>query len=162
MRPRTAAVALAVIAAAVAAWYFWPSPASEIRRRLHALAADVNQGASDGLHGVARAARIGTYFTDDVVIDLGQGTAPIEGRETLMGMVARLEPRTAQFRLTFEDVNVRMQGDSDAEVSLTAEIERQGKTPRDASMDAREFTLALSKVGADWRIARVRAVETIR
>lgn len=162
MSRRSAGIAAAVAGVAVAVWYFWPGDAAVIRSRLQALALDVNQSATTGVGAAARAAVIGAYFTDDVAIDLGQGTAIIEGRDTLVGMLARLEPRIAQFSIRFEDANVHLRGESSADVSLTAEITRSDSAPRDTSMDAREFAVTFRKVGNEWLIARVRAVETIR
>ena len=78
---------------------------------------------------IAHAARIGTYFTEDIVVDLGKGTPPIQGRETLIGMAARLQPRTAAFTLELLDITVEMRSPSTAEVSLTAAFRRRGRRP---------------------------------
>ena len=95
----------------------------EIRRRLDGLSAEINTGVTEGLSSAVRAAAIGSYFTDDVTIDLGPGTAPIHGRDTVIGMTARLQPRTSVFRLKFVDVTPRVLPDrTSASVSLTAEI----------------------------------------
>ena len=59
----------------------------------------MNASTKDGLGTAARAAQIGSYFTEDAVVDFGGGSRPIQGRETLMGMAARLQPRTAAFRM---------------------------------------------------------------
>ena len=41
------------------------------------------------------------------MVELGQGSPPIQGRETLLGMVSRLQPpRTSAFVLEMDDVNV--------------------------------------------------------
>ena len=53
----------------------------------------MNASTKDGLGTALRAAQIGSYFTEDAVVELGEGAAPIKGRDTLMGMVARLQPR---------------------------------------------------------------------
>ena len=45
----------------------------------------------------ARSAQLGTFFTEDVDVELGSGAAPIHGRATIIGMAARLQPRTAAF-----------------------------------------------------------------
>ena len=42
-------------------------------RRLDALRDEVNASTKDGLGTALRAAQIGSYFTDDVVVDLGEG-----------------------------------------------------------------------------------------
>ena len=67
------------------------------------------------------AAEIGGYFTDDVTVELGEGSPPIKGRDTLIGMITRLQPRTAEFRLELDDVTIEVvPGSNAADVLLTA------------------------------------------
>jgi hypothetical protein len=165
MRDRRAAVAIAVIVAA-AAVFFWlraRSDEAEIRRRLDRLAAEINTGVTEGLGTTARAAAIGSYFTDDVTIDLGPGTEPILGRDSLVGMAARLQPRTSVFRVEFVDVTPKISHDgASATVSLTAEIINTSISTREPSLDAREFSFEMTHDGGVWRIRRVKSVETIK
>ena len=103
----------------------------------------------------ARAAQLGVFFTDDIEVELGQGAAPIKGRETILGMAARLQPRTAAFTLKFEDITVAMApGGESADVHLTAEFIRRSFTTGEESLDAREFTLGVQRSRrrvAGWR-----------
>lgn len=156
-----------VVALAAVAFFVWRSRASDdervIRERLEALRAEVNSSTGDGIGTVARAANIGSYFTEDVVVDLGQGTAPILGRLTLMGIAERLQPRTAAFRLELDDVGVDMTpGAATADVTLTASFIRRTISTGEESRDAREFALALTKTGGTWRIARLTAIDVLR
>lgn len=162
---RNAAVVVAVAALAVGGWYLLvPAGGSaNVRTRLHALSHMINSSTVDGLGPEARSAQLGAFFTDDVDIDLGQGAAPIRGRDTLIGMAGRLQPRTAAFQLRFEDVTIALAADGEtADVHLTAEIIRRSITTGDESLDAREFTLGMRRVGTDWQIARVTAVDTLK
>src|SRR5262245_34044595 len=107
MTARRLAGAAALLAAlGIAAWFFLGrgDEATIITARLNTLAAEINQSTVDGLGTVARAVQLSTYFTEDVEIDLGQGAAPIRGRGTVIGMAERLQPRTAAFKLSFQDV----------------------------------------------------------
>ena len=105
---RNAAIVLTVAALAIAGWYLLvPGGGSaNVRARLQALSDMINSSTVDGLGPEARGAQLGAFFTDDVDVDLGGGAAPIRGRETLIGMAGRLQPRTAAFRLQFEDVTI--------------------------------------------------------
>jgi ketosteroid isomerase-like protein len=156
-------VAAAAVAAAVWVVYtFWPSHERAIRRQLDALAQTVNEDAADGLGTVARAAQIGGYFTDDVVIELGQGVAPIHGRESVIGMAARLPPGKGGYDLRFEDVTVTVGPAGDAaDVNAAAMMTRNDATG-ERSTDAREVSLGMKKVDGIWRIARVTAIDTLR
>jgi hypothetical protein len=164
--PRRVLVAsAAVIAAAVAVWFVTQSAdeTTQIRRRLDALSAAVNASTTDGRGPGARAHEFGTYFTDDIEIDLGSGTAPILGRATLISMAERLQPRTAAFKLKFEDVTVAVGADgTSADVHLTAEFIRRDLVSGGQSLDAREFTLVMSRGSEGWQIRRVAAVDTLK
>jgi SnoaL-like domain len=159
-------IALVVVAALglVLAWRSWgPSDERAVRQRLDALTVDLNATAGEGLGAVAHAADLGSFFNDDVIVDLGEGATPIVGRATLVGMASRLQRRTAAFRLRFDDVGVRLGPDrTTADVTLTASFVARADGADDDSMDAREFTLNLTKRSGVWRIGRVTAVDTLR
>ena len=161
MNRRNAGIAAVVVAAGVWAWFvFWPSREARIERRLQAFAEEFNESTTDGLGTVARAARLGSYFTEDAIVDLGRGSPPLHGRETLIGMAARLQPRTSAFRLELLDMTVAIRSDDVANVSLTAAFGRgPGGTE---SMDARELAITMVETGGEWRMSQVRVVETFR
>ena len=163
--PRLVLVVGVVVLVGVAAWYAATSngEGADIRRRLQALSADVNQGTTDGRAPQERAMHLASYFTDDVDVDLGRGAAPIKGRETLIGIAERLQPRTSAFSLRFVDMTVAMApGGETADVHLTAEIIRRSITTGEQSLDAREFTIGMRRVGGEWMISRVTAVDTLK
>jgi hypothetical protein len=163
-RRAVAGLVTAALALTAVVWLSWPAgEEAAIRARLETFCTDVNAGATEGLGTVARAATIGAYFTDVATVDLGRGTAPISGRETIIGMATRLQPRTSAFRLKFDDVDVKLApGASSADVTLTASFIRRSITSGEESMDASEFRLAMAKDAGTWRIARVTAVETLK
>lgn len=153
---------LVVVAGGLWAWRnLMPSDERDVARRLHDLGAEFNASTTDGLGTAARAARFGTYFTEDVVVELGGGSPPITGRDTLIGMAARLQPRTAAFILDFRDVTVTVLDPARAQASLTAVIRRRVIGSDEESLDAREFALEMEKAGGEWVISHVAAVETL-
>jgi hypothetical protein len=158
------AAALALLALAVYVWRARETPDERaITGRLEALRSEVNASTKDGLGTAARAAQIGTYFTDDTVVELGGGSPPIKGRDTLMGMVARLQPRIAAFRMDLDDVTIEMvPGGDAADVLLTASFVRRSISSGEESFDAREYALVMTKVNGAWRIARITAIDTLR
>jgi len=160
---RFAAVRILVAAVFLcAACSWWGDERHAIRARLDAFEERVNASAPEGIGSVTRTVEIGQYFTEDVSVDLGDGTAPIAGREMLMGIAARLQARTSEFRLDFADVNVQLApGGESAEVDLTAQFIRRAAGSRQ-SMDAREFKLTMRREEGEWRIAQVVAVETLK
>ena len=157
------AVVVAVLAAGVIIWRTRDTPDERaITARLEALRNEVNLSTRDGLGTAARAAQIGSYFTDDAVVELGRGSQPITGRDTLMGMVARLQPRTAAFRMDLDDVSVEVvPGGDTADVLLTASFVRRSISTGEESLDAHEYALVMTKAGGPWRIARITAIDTL-
>jgi hypothetical protein len=161
-----AARAAALLAFAVAAFFVWRGRSSGDERAIHSriesLRTEINGTAAGGLHSASRAAQIGSYFTEDAVVDFGRGASPITGRSTLIGMALRLQPRTSAFRLDIDDVGVEMRpGASEAEVTLTASFMLRSSTGEE-SRDAREFLLVLTRASGTWQIARVTAIDTLR
>lgn len=161
---RRGQIAVAVIAIA-AAGLWWCRGGSTAEREVRALfvnfATEFNSGATDGLGLIARVARIGESFTPDVVIELGQGSPPIHGREVLMGMAGRLQPRTAAFVLELDDVNVDVKDSDHANVTFTALI-RPSVASGGESIDAREFEAEVVRADRRWQVSRVVAVDTLR
>ena len=159
-----AGVLLVLVGAGVFAWRTRETPDErEIRSRLDSLRTEVNTSTKDGIGVAVHAAQIGGYFTEDAVVELGDGAAPIKGRETLIGMVARLQPRTAAFRMDLEDVTIEMVPGSDtADVLLTASFVRRNISTGEESLDAREYALVMIKADNTWRIARITAIDTLR
>jgi hypothetical protein len=156
-------VLVAVAAVGSWIWHTYASPEERaVRGRLDALAAEFNAATTDGLGTAIRAARLGQYFTEKVVVELGQGSPPIHGRETLVGMAARLQPRTAAFVLELDDVTIQLVDAARADVALTVVIRRRSMASGEESLDAREFSAEMQKDGGEWRISRVVAVDTLR
>jgi hypothetical protein len=158
------ALAAAVIACGLIAWWMFAGGAeAAIQRQLAGLVDHVNRPAGEGLGAVSHAADVGSYFTEDVVIDLGPGTTPIQGRTMLVGMGARLQPRLAVYRLSLDDINVDLdETESTADVQLTASFTTRSAATGQDSVDAREFTLKMRSESGTWRIARVTSVSTLR
>lgn len=167
MNRRHAIRAVVLLALGLVGYFVWRRDESDderaIRARLEGLRDEINRSTTDGLGTVAHAAQIGSYFTEDLTIELGEGATAIHGRDTLIGITARLQPRTAAFRLEIDDVSVDMvPGGEAADVLLTASFLRRNFSTRDESRDAREFALVCHKNAGTWRIARVTAVDTLR
>jgi hypothetical protein len=160
----SAVILLVLLAAAIFAWRSRATPDErEIQARLGALRNEVNASTKDGLGTALRAAQIGSYFTDDAVVELGEGAAPIKGRDTVMGMVARLQPRTAAFRMDLDDITIDMaSGSTAADVLLTASFVRRNISTGEEALDAREYALVMTKADGTWRISRITAIDTLR
>lgn len=135
------------------------------RQRLQEFVQVVNAspGQANGVTAAAHAAHVAGFFTDDVQIALGDGATPIHGREMLMHMILRLQPRTAEYQVALADVKAKIVAPGEAvEAELTAEFIRRTPGVSRTSMDAREFLVTMRFEDGEWRIARVTAVATLR
>jgi hypothetical protein len=161
---RRATIAVSALAVAALAWLFWPeSDEAAIRRRLRDVVEEANARTGEGLEAVAKAARIGAYFTENVVVDLGKGAAPVSGRQMLIGMAASPQRPSAPLVVALEDITVVKRPGADvADVTLTATLTGTEIGTGERTMDAREFALEVRREAGEWRIARVVAVDTLR
>jgi hypothetical protein len=155
-------IALGLAAALASGCSWWGNDKAAITARLRAFTQVVNAAAPEGLGSVSHAGEIAAFFTDDAVVELGSGSTPIAGRETLMAMAVRLQPRLAQYTIGFADANISFAPDrQSADVTLTVEFINRDQTARQ-QMDAREFKLAMRRVDDEWKMSRVTAVETLK
>lgn len=139
----------------------FPSDENRIRGRLDGLAADAGKVSAD-VAGLAVAARIGTYFTEDVVIEPGQGLDPLRGRDTIMGLATRMRGNATDVRVSVADARIvvadsRRTADVDVTVSIRRAVPGSGE-----SLDAREFSLVMVKNDDVWQISRVTSIDTLR
>lgn len=157
------ALAAALLAAAVFGWRAWTGgEEAVIRARLASFVAAVNSKPGEGLGAVAHAADIGSYFTEDVQIDLGPGTNPIQGRSMLIGIASRLQSRLSAFELVLEDVVVELTGETTADVQLTASFIRRDTAAGLEPMDPTEFAVLMTQADGTWRIGRLTVVQVLR
>jgi hypothetical protein len=156
-------ILFAAVVLGIGAWRVWsPDAKRDVRRRLNAFAAEFNETSGEGLAPVAHAARLGGYFTEDVVVELGEGAPPIRGRQTLIAMAARLHPRTAAFTLELVDEHVTITTPSSAEVSLTAAFRRRGRSTDEDAFEAQELALRMVKIDGKWLVSEVNSVEPFK
>jgi hypothetical protein len=163
MRPwRIALIAATAVALVLAARAFWPSEERRIRSRLDELASVASERGGDGLERMARAARLGQFFTPEVVIDLGAPFPELKGRETIVALWAKAGAGTDEFGVRLADVRVEVNADGTTATSrLTAIL--SDSTPRllADTADARELQLELTRQAGYWQVARVVGIEAI-
>src|SRR5918994_1186854 len=127
MTRRTLAGLTAVVIAAGALWWWSVGSSDErqVRRLFEDFAEELNAGTTSGFGTLPHLARLSEFIHPEIVVELGQGSPPIQGRETLLGMVSRLQPRTSAFVLEMDDVTVEFTDADHGEVTFTALIRRR-------------------------------------
>jgi hypothetical protein len=165
MSQRTLGALVIAIAVAAGAYWWWNAGSSDerqVRRLFQDFTAELNAGTTSGFGTLAHIARLAEFFSPDVVVEFGQGSPPIQGRETILGMVGRLQPRTSAFVLEMDDVNVEFTAPDRGEVTFTAVIRRRSFESGEESIDAREFSGEVARLDGRWRVTRVVAIDTLR
>ena len=155
--PMAAAAVVAAVLLGVGYRVLFPSDEQRIRQRLEELIAALNHPA-EGLDAMTRAAQIGRAFTTDVEVQTREGMT-IRGKDTLMAIATRLQPRTEGLNVEIRDVSVTKDDETHAHVELTATYIDPAGDGR--AIDATEFTLQVVKPERDWLIARVAPVRVL-
>jgi hypothetical protein len=160
---RVVAIVVALAAAYYAYRWYFPDDEAVIRARLDDLAATVSHtGGGEGFSTITRAAKFGTFFTRDVVIEIGGGFAPIRGRDMVLALAAKAQVPGEGFTIRFVDVTVTVDP-SGLSALATMTATAQGRSLGDLqAIDARELEMAFLKVEGEWQIERVTGVETIQ
>jgi hypothetical protein len=164
MTRRTLAGLTAVVIAAGALWWWSVGSSDErqVRRLFEDFAEELNAGTTSGFGTLTHLARLSEFIHPEIVVELGQGSPPIQGRETLLGMVSRLQPRTSAFVLEMDDITVEFTDADHGEVTFTALIRRRSVDSAEESIDAREFGAEVVRSGGHWRVSRIVAIDTLR
>lgn len=158
---RRAIIAAAIVlGVAVAAWQFWPTEARRIRRTLDAIAQTVNERPAEGVGQVARTAQLARFFTDDVVIEPGEGREDIRGRERLLALASRVPKEGEPFELSFANVSVQVTSDQTANAHLTVTLTTRDAGTGEDTVDAREVALEFRR-SDDWRVARITLMDAL-
>jgi ketosteroid isomerase-like protein len=166
--PRGSTVVGGVLAILLAAggWLAWktlfPSDEQRIRARLDDIAEAVNaRSDGDGLNRLADAARLASFFTEDVAIDPGPPHAPIRGREAVVATASSAGRAAGGVELSFVDVQVAVGDAGAATAHMTLQLTWTNAQTRERTIDAREIALTLREVEREWRVARVSPVQTL-
>ena len=160
---RSAVVGAVVLVAGLAVWVLAPSEEGRVRRQLDALAesASVEPGES-ALIRAARAARVGSYFTDQVRLDLGEPYRPVAGRDALTGLAAAIRLPTGGIRVEIARADVTLdETGSRATVEMTAEVESSSSGGGERMLDGRDFLVRFVKVDGEWLIEELRAIQVV-
>jgi hypothetical protein len=160
---RAVGAIVGLVLLAWALWTWWPSEERRIRRRLDQLAETASVPAGEPpIARLARAAQVGRFFTEDLVIDLGPASAPIRGRAALVALASRFVPPPEGARVAFVDVAVTVApGGETATVALTATGSMVDRVSGEKVVEARELEFGLRKLEGEWLVATVKAVSPL-
>jgi hypothetical protein len=155
-------MAAAVLGAALAAVYFWPTDARAIRQRLATAAAAVSRPAGEGdLQRVARAASLLNSLTPDVVVDAGPDGPSVQGRETVAGLASRLGP-TGPSSIELVDTGLIIDGQAGRATATILVRVTDGDRGAIDAFDGTELRVDLARIDGAWLIARVARTPALR
>ena len=187
---RSVVVVLVAVAFAPGCVLF-PSEEQKIVRRLEELADAASADTEPNpIIQMASAARVGRYFTEDVVVDRGDGSEPLRGRDSITALAAQARTAIQDLNVRFTDVDIMVPTADSATAHLTLVISGRERNNAASSPDARpsgssvpgrmtpgssllgvgapgshfdacELNVTLTKVDGEWLIARVERVRTL-
>ena len=149
-----------VLVGGMGLWWWTTSPSRverEVRRFSRDCVTELN-----AVPARASAARLAHCLTTDVVIEFGRGSPPIQGQNTLLSMVERLQRRIAAFLIRIDDMSVEIVDSTRVHVTFTVSIVGRSGEFGERSFDAREFAAEIRQTTDGWRMSRLTAVEIFR
>lgn len=147
------AVVVVVVAAVVGAGYY-VGDRRQIRHQLDALAAAATvNGAETDVDRLARAARIGGFFTEDVVIRRSEdNSAFVGGRRGVAEMATAAATEHRTIKVSIDNVDITLTDGSNATASMTVVV--SSNNPEAESVNVRQVTATLRKVNRTWLISQ--------
>jgi ketosteroid isomerase-like protein len=150
---------LIAVALAVAARYLFWNDRRDVRRRLVAIAEAASVRSSDTeVERTARAAQLGRFVTDDVIIRT-DSSAFVGGRPAVVRFVLDGAATRGNMRMSLEDLQVELMDPSTATAFFTLRI--SGDDPQATDPVPRQVHATLSKVDGEWLISRGEVLRTL-
>ena len=146
-------IAVVVLAAVVGVGYYL-GDRRQIRHQLDALAATATvNGAESDVDRLARAVRIGVFFTEDVVIRRSEdNSAFVGGRRGVAEMATAAAAEHRTMKVSINNVDIAIADGSNATAKMTVVVATNN--PEAESVNVRQVTATLRKVNGTWLIAQ--------
>lgn len=152
-----------VVAVVLGYRYLFPGDEAQIRGVLERIAEAVSAGAEDEseMSRLARAASMRNELDPEISVDAGPPFRRMQGRDAIIGTIARLRGSVRNLVVRFADVAVAIEPDgTSAQVYLTAEA-RYSDGRGAPGLEARELEVAMRKHEGAWVVSKVTLVRTL-
>jgi hypothetical protein len=152
------ALLTAVVVVGLVVRNFFAGDRRQIQRQIDALSevASVSP-AETGIERLARASRLGAFFTDDVMIRTSQSEASfVGGRQAVMALAGQTAAAYGPMSVEFADVQIGITDPSTAAVYVTATI--TGNRPQGGLLETREVSATFKKVNGEWLISQAEVL----
>jgi glycine cleavage system aminomethyltransferase T len=148
-------VAAVVVAAVLGAGYYLGDK-RQIRHQLDALAATATVNGPEGdVDRLARAASIGGFFTDDVVIRRSEdNSAFVGGRRGVAEMATAAAAEHHTMKVSIDNVDIFFMNGHGADATASMTVVVSTDNPEAESVNVRQVTATLRKVNGTWLISQ--------
>ena len=155
------ALGVAALALVLGAVWLWPTDARRIRTTLETAAAAVSAPAGEReLERVARAASLAKTLAPDVVVETGPDGPSLRGRETVVGVAARVG-MAGPLTVALDGIELAVDAGA-GRATATAFARVRGDAAGEAgAYDGAEVRIELARIDGTWRIARVSPDRTL-
>ena len=156
-------VYVTVVLAALAGYFtyqWWFNPSRAIKRQLGELAATLSVPAATpgDMDRLARLARLRNYFAPDVHVTMGPGMPQLTSRDALIGAIAAWNPPAGGWDISFGDVQITLDSDSNARAYLTVAITAPDPGTGQPTVDNHEARVEMAKRDDLWVITTAEPV----
>jgi hypothetical protein len=154
-------VRVAIVAAALAGltvgYRWWNSPERQIHRMLSEVASVLSHdGVETDLRALAAVAALQAHLRPDVSVDLGRGS-PLQGRQDVMAMAARVRATGPMMRVQFFDPEISISGESSGTTRVTVQVTTRGDAGDEVAA-AHVVSIALVREEGRWQVASARVL----
>lgn len=142
--------------------FYFRGPEYRIRKNLTALEGLLTKSPDElPIASLGRAGRVGTFFTEDCSITVGDPVPDIRGNSQLVAIVYRARQSFHRADVNFADISISVTDKNNAELTLTptATVYEQGSLM--GRVEAWEVELTMVKINGSWKIKKVTAIETL-
>ena len=151
-----AALAIAALAAAVAAYQWWTSPERQISRILTVVdSALSHEEPGTGLDALTAVAGLQQHLALEVTIDAGGPSGPITGRQDAISAAARLRASIPMMRIQWFDTGIALESDTRASVRSTAQVTTGNESGEEVA-NVYEIEARVEKRDGDWVVTDAR------
>ena len=138
------------------AYQWWFNPNRIVKAKLGDIAAAVSIPQSEPeIDRIARFARLRTLATSDLRMKVKANGADLTSRDAVFGAISAIAPPPGGWNVDFVDVDVRVNGDTDARAYVSAEVTTRDPQTGQQTLDVHDVTLSFVKQDGAWLVREV-------
>ena len=135
----------------------------QIRKNLGTLASLVEKGEKESIiQSGVQAKKIASFFLEDCRVEVGAPVPNIKGEQDLIAATTHIRQMVGNISVSFSDISITVEENrTRARSTLTAAATVSSSLVEKGEVLPRELEMNWEKVGREWKIKEIGAVETL-